>query len=297
MTRSPHRRRGESGGAILEFVLVFPLLILVVFVIVDLCLMLAVESLLDEAANRAVARSQTMINLDLDVRGEDASGTPARRLRLARRKIAREGVSFLDGVKTVDTSLQGSDDRSRARLLPWKFLEATSGPADPMNEGLAVLRPGECATLADEDAGVEEVHCNRETLGTSSEAPVPIQPPRFLMERHPIKIVAAARYRGYLPFFDRRRIVAKAYGYRQPVPAGPFAAWEDPQLLEEGPPPATQPPTRTPFPAPSTPEEDEFQCVVSMAKCFAESQGGDGGPRRPVNRDLDADGICDCASY
>ncbi len=282
----------ERGATILEFVLVFPLLLVIVFGIVDVSLMLSTESILDEAVHRSVEQAVIMINLDLDVRHELSDSYSTRRLRLAREKVAQEGLGFLDRVRTIQTSLEEPDIQARAQLLPWNFTETTATANPEVTKvGLLVLRPGECGTLIRSSA----VHCNRATLGTGTTAQAPIQAQKFLMERHPIKVIAAVEYQSYLPFLQGKILLAEAYAYRQAVPQGPFAAWEDPQLLDEGPPLATQPPERTPFPAPKMPEEEEFQCVVSWAKCLVEMQNSNVGAQlRPINEDVDGDGFCDC---
>jgi hypothetical protein len=110
--------------------------------------------------------------------------------------------------------------------------------------------------------------------------------------------VAIGRYHGYLPFFRNRTLTARSFAYRQAVPPGPFAAWEDPELLAEGPP---LPFTRTDvesLPAPEMPEPEEFTvCTPDWTRCLiatnVSAQGGFNRPRRPINSDF-GDGTCDC---
>ncbi len=288
----------ERGATIIQFVLIFPLLILIFAAIIDISLMFSVESLLDEAAHRAVQRAAVISNLDVNPNGARTSQYEYQRILLARTKSNASGIEFLQETKSVDVNFVSPNPQSQAKLLPLSYTQTgTAGPDTTITDGIMVLVPGDCLTVVSSG----EIICNRETLGTNETYPPPAQQPAFLMRRHPIMAVAVGQYDGYLPFFRNKTLMARSYAYRQAVPPGPFAAWEDPELLAEGPPlPFKKKEVKT-LPAPEMPEPEEFTvCTPNWTRCMMETeearQSGENLPKRPVNIDY-GDGTCRCDEY
>lgn len=276
----------------LEFALVFPFLLMFVVGIIDVSSMFMAESLLDEAAHRTLDRATVVINLDVNPIDADPTSYEFQRLLMARNKSNGTGVDFLSGVKVIDMSGDPAAAQGRTRLLPMRFVEdRVAGEPVTITSGIMTLIPGDCVTVLE----TGQVICNRESLGTTPDAPGPTQQPRLLMQKHPIKAVAVASFNGYLPFFWNKILIVEAYGYRQSIPQGPFPAWEDPQLLAEGPPlPLAEP--EEPLPPPRMPEQEPFTtCVVDWGRCLQAAQNDLPlrRPFRPIDSPL-TDGTCRC---
>ncbi len=219
----------SSGVTLVEFALVFPWFLLFAMVILDFGRASALRGVLDEAVNRSLARAITVGNLDIDPTGLTQADDNFERLHLARQKVAGEGMNFLNGVRLLHTANDASLSGAKgARVYDIQFTEnrIADGPVTDTLK-LMVLLPGECATLPT----LSVTECNRQTLGTSPADPAPELTAELLMERHPIRVVAYATFDSYTPFLFRSPIRVEAYGYRQPIPQGPFAAAEDPGLV------------------------------------------------------------------
>lgn len=181
--RLQHVSMDERGITMLHFALVLPLLFLLVVAILDLCYFLTVESVLDAAVHRALARALSVPNLDVSPIGADPDSHGFRRLVMAREKSTGEGIAFLRETGLIRTDGPAPGQARGTRLLTVTHTEdRTAGRPVTFEAGVMVLLPGECAWIAE----LERTECNRETLGTTSEAPPPMQPPAFLMESHPV---------------------------------------------------------------------------------------------------------------
>lgn len=283
-------RSNQRGATMLEFVLVFPLLMAFVIAVLDISHYLTVESLLDEAVHRSLDKAISVSNLDVNPNGADPGSYEMQRQIMARQRSSDAGQQFLDNTKVIKTGPIGDGQTARTRLMTGTITESrVVGTPLTSTAGVIVLLPGECALIEN-----GETECNRETLGTSATAPAPVQKPAHLMERHPIKVVAVATLDRYMPFLIPKTIKVKAFGYRHAVPQGPFPAWEDPQLLAEGPPVPLAGP-EPPLPAPEMPDEEPLAtCVVSWGRCLEETRkDSERRPFRPSNIPT-PDGSCKC---
>lgn len=261
----------------MEFALAFPIFLLFVLLIIDFSRISSISTVLRDAIDRAATAAVSMPNLDIDVRGRTKDDVDYQRLMLGRKKVGEAALRFLNKTNLVLTA----DDQALADVKGTKLLDIVytedrlAGIADTRSYKVAFLRPGECAVVR----RINRVECNRRTLGTTAADDPPVEKPQFLMERHPIKVVAYVEFDAFLPFIARDPVRFEQYAYRQPIPQTPFPAFEDPGLKGgfEAPkkPEEHQPVGNIVVPTP-TPSE---KCQINWNKCVGESIGT--GPRCP----------------
>ncbi len=232
----------ERGATILEFVLAFPIFLFIILGIVDLSRYFAAVAVLNAGAHEGLMVATKIPNLDLDTREVDANSEDYKRFTLARDFVTSAAVTIPFGSIIGEA---GSNDpiRLNEQEMTDELVGGTAAlvPA----QGVAVLRPGECAV----SMNGTKLTCNNETLNPNdyptpaptpttppaAAAPTPIStpakpitPPQTLMRSHPIKIVLTADVQSYLPFFSGYTAVGSANGYREKdIPEGP-AAGEEP---------------------------------------------------------------------
>jgi hypothetical protein len=292
-----HDERGirERGASLVEFAIAFPLFLLIVMLIIDFGRASALRAVVDEALGRTLKKAISVANLDVDQVTPVAltpTDLPYRRMQVARILSEEDGLAFIQSVGQLHTEPDAAQSTfNGAKLLDLEFSDSrvTGGPA-VQTAKIMVLRPGECANVP--SLGVTE--CNRETLGTGPTDPMPTQQMSLLMERHPIKIVAYAHLDSYVPWLFNAPIKIEAFGYRQPIPDGPFPeAVSQKYGLNEvaAAPPGPLPPQGKPV----MPTEPSPPCTISWERCVSTSRDL-GGTWIPSNVP-DASGVCVCCEY
>jgi hypothetical protein len=254
--QNPTRYSCEHGVTMLEFAIGIPIFFLLVFAIIDMSSYGAIRGVTDEALRRSLEVATTVPNLDHDATKLNNTSVEYRRLALARIKVSEAGEKFLTSLKLISLQPDG-DSVQQSRLLDLRFTELVRGQPIITTSKILVLRPGECLEVPQMNGQIE---CNRATLGTTAAELPPKQPMKFLLERHPIKVVAYVRFSGYTPFLFSAILRREAYAYRQPIPQGPFPAWEDPGLAG-GSQTYTPPPALPPIGEAELPTEPPRSCV------------------------------------
>ena len=252
--------RSERGASMLEFAITLPVFMFTIIGIMDFTQVLTVQSLLDEAANRALVRATTVPNFDVNPQAtttDPQSQFAFKRLMLSREMSSESGMHFIDQVRLVHPEGATGNYGRMGELLQLAYTEDRQPGADvTVTSGVIVLQPGDCATVV----STSQVICNRSSLGITESAPRPIGEPADLMKNHPVRVVAVARVNGYLPFWNSRLLIGEAFGYRQPIPQGPFEAFRDPELsVAVGPPVEDLPPPL--LSAPILPVPIDVQCI------------------------------------
>lgn len=291
-TSSSARHRppfGETGVSMLEFAIATPILLIAVLGFFDIIQWMTVRQILDEAIARAGQVAATMPNLDIDPGGKSDSDYEFKRLVMARRKSNDAGENFLRNIGTI--GLPGGSPGSSGDALEITYTEnrQTGDPVD-IKSGVMVLLPGDCAKIAETG---EEI-CNKGNIEYPIGENRPHGRSRWLMENHPIEVVAVARSHGFLPWLGSRIVRAGVAVTRQPIPQTPFAADEDP-LLKTGQFPT--PPHVIPEPhyTVHTPTPTPMSCVIDAEKCFKQAveRGSYACPQNTIDP---ADGKCTCTT-
>ena len=229
-----------QGATMLEFAFALPVLVLVVFAIVDFSRYYAVTAVLNSAADEALNRARKIPNFDYDFRGAATTAKEYERFNEARNIILDtaersplETLLKAEG-SGADAVLKNITSTDNGLTLP------NGTPAPTVVRGAAVLRPGECAEIAGEGP-----ICNGPQGTTTA--------PAELMDQHPIRVILRAEIRPYLPFIGTLAASGEAYGYREKVPTGPLAGPLDAEDIAELGPVASPTPI---FPAGGEKEEE-----------------------------------------
>lgn len=285
--------RDEAGVTLGQFAIVFPLFMLFIVVLIDFGRFSSLKGVVQEGVHRAVERSVTVPNLDIDPRGMYSADVEYQRLKLAREKAAETGQGFISSVGLIYTKMDSElTGINGPQLLDIVFTEdRLSDTPEEIRGKVAILMPGECAFVPK----LNHTECNRQTLGTTEGDPAPVEAPKRLIERHPVKAVAFATFDSFTPVLFNRPFKIEQYAYRQPIPQGPFPAFEDPGLSGGyGSPP--DPEDNQPLGAVELPDEPVPQCVPDWGECIDEDTivPGDSGSIPAYWRAAQANGLCQC---
>lgn len=261
-------RDREKGASMVEFALAFPVFMLLVVVIIDMGRITALGNVIREGLAIGLQRALSVPNLDVDPRGLASTDHDYVRLQIAKDLTSTAGLRLIGGIQMIATG----DDATHAastgpKLFDIVFNETriTDGPIAKTYK-VAVLLPGECVTVP--SIGVTE--CNRETLGLSDTDPMPEQPPEQLIRKHPVKVVAFAQFDSYTPWLFNGWQKFEQYGYRQPIPRGPFRVGIDPQPANEMQ-AESEAVDQPPLGAAPVPEEEPQPCTPDWNVCLERS--------------------------
>ena len=252
--RRAHRyNRNERGVSMIQFALIFPLLMLIIMGFLDLARYFATLAVLNAGAERGLNQALKISNLDVDYRGKSPTDVEYLRFREARERVVNAAIVMPRATIVGDTA---SADQIRLRPMTVTDAGFTLAPGDvdpaPYTAGAMVLRPGECANVLGYG-----LRCNRDTLHLGPTDPPPPTSPGELMKTHPVQVVLRAEMKSYLPFFDKYTVFGQAIGYREvDVPRGPFASAAPTASPTPDPgatPTPTPGPTATPHMPPATP--------------------------------------------
>lgn len=219
--RAQRYHRNERGVSLIQFALIFPLLMLIIMGFLDLARYFATLAVLNAGAERGLNQALKIANLDVDYRFKSPTDPEYLRFREARERIVAAAIVMPRATIVGDTT---SADQIRLRPITITDAGFTLAPGDidpaPYTAGAMVLRPGECAAV--DGFGTR---CNRSTLHLGPTDPAPPTSPGELMKTHPVQVVLRAEMKSYLPFFDKYAVFGQAIGYREvDVPRGPFAS-------------------------------------------------------------------------
>ncbi len=274
----------NKGVGLIEFAIVFPLLMMFIVAIIDYSRYSSLEVSVRESLYEAMEVAITVPNLDVDPRDRPVSDFDYQRLKLARSKSIKAGLSYVEKFALASlASDQDTNTEASARLLDLVFNEdrLAGGATETETTKLAVLMPGECVIVP----SMNHTECNRKSLKTTASEPAPKANPRYLIKNHPVKTVAFFKLKSYIPILFSKPVKVEYYAYREQIPQGPFPAFEDPGLLAgERPQEAEE---IEPLKELELPEE-ELDCIPNWAGALANTavaQEFDPGysPERPVN--------------
>ncbi len=263
--------QNERGVSLVQFAMVFPILMMIVVVIMDFGRTSALRTVSQEGVHRSLELAITVPNLDINPNGLDPNSVEYKRLELARSKVSAFGTNFITDVGLIHTAPDATlVGKTGPRLLDIQYTEdRVIGDPITYTSKVAVLLPGECVFIPNFGSS-GRTECNRETLGTTPTDPRPVEPAARLMERHPVKVVAALAADAFTPILFSQPLNLENFAYRQPIPQGPFPAFEDPGLNGAYSPPV-DPADSDPLGKPDLPPEPPILCPVSWVDAIEQT--------------------------
>ena len=217
----------ERGVSLVEFVLAFPIVIMLVFGIVDFARYYAVTGVLRAGAEQGINRARKIPNFDMAYTGMDPSDAGYMRFTQARDVVLNEAESVpLSSFLSDEAHPTGATLKNIT--MTDNGLNSIAAPPT-VTRSAAVLRPGECADVS----GHGQV-CNGPVASG-----VPVSQ---LLQTYPIRVVLFAEIRPFLPFLGTMTARGEAYGQRENVPQGPVAGVVPQEEAFHGAPEAPLPP-------------------------------------------------------
>lgn len=261
----------QRGATLLEFVIVFPILMLTVLALFDFVRYLTIQGILNSAANRAVSLASVVEDLDTDCNRLPAD----QRVNCGhRREVAIRKV--LDAARELPlATMVGTDTQNDAAYL---ISPSVDGGNDPVREPAVefVLSRGEDLRAYISD-GVNDASSSQLTF--NSENPTN-QALSDILENIPLEVRLRARMHTFLPMFGEFEVQGHAAGFREPRFLTSFPARIDCNGNPIGPgdpPPAT-------CPCSSDPNNPEL--VQGGSGCICNASAGLVG--------MDIDGVFTC---
>lgn len=251
----PPQGARTTGATLIEYAIVLPLLLALIFVIIELARYWAVQGLINQGAQRGVSLAIRISNLEYESTDSTAE---YRDFAEAYGKITAEAEALPKAafVRNFDAT------SSSAFFVGFAADQAPDGQA----RNTALLRPGECKTDRD---GV--LHCHptlcpqTDPCNSGAARRTPGSRMVNLLREHPVVLIAPVRFRPIvsLPLWGDLHPVGLAAGYRENFKTGAFpipesapppapTATPTPPGPDYTPPPTVTPgPTRTPRPSPT----------------------------------------------
>lgn len=230
---------GTNGATMLECAMILPLLLVLIFIILELSRYWAVQGLINQGAQRGLNLAVKVVNLQFEYDNSSSEAWQNYQNFLKVRQTVIEEAESLPSAAFV----KGHDSTGAARFVGFEGYPVPNGSA---TVNAALLRPGECV---DDQLGVR--HCHP-TLCPPNEPDSPSCPAstrrrvggtsmETLLETYPVVIVMPVEFKSLvpLPMFRVFHPAGMAAGYREIARTGAYPPPEDgdPQFV---------PPTATP---------------------------------------------------
>lgn len=253
------RKADDSAGAsLLQFALVFPILMLFAVGFIDLARVLAIRGVLTKGAQDGLAVAMTVPNLDVDIKDLPTSDVEYSRYLEARRRVIAAATGL-----PLGTLLTNSGTPSSARLLSFTYADPNSaGPPSMTVFDGAMLRPGERVQIT---GSTPPRYVGHGTVIPDPSGNPPPQPQAMLMAREPILVELHAEVDFFLPFFDNIVVSGSASGFREKIPRGPFLDVTGVEPSETPTPVPTDTPIPGPTPTAEPPPPTVVPCTVTRA--------------------------------
>ncbi len=214
-----HSPLNQSGVTMLQFALTFPVLILIIFSMIDICRYYTIQTMLTSAVFKAANKATRVHDLDIKTKGLSSSSPDYGRYFLARDKVmhAAESAAL---VALVTDSAHPSD----ATLLKVRTNDEGVSGATDVESHVAFLRPGDKTTFLNDDGTTEDLF--NKFVGRLSPSDPVYDDPAYAMEKAPLVVEMRAKVKFITPFFGSKVITARALNYRPRIPRELTAAEE-----------------------------------------------------------------------
>ena len=216
--RTEMNRLNERGVALMQFAIVFPLLILFIFGVVDFARFFTLQSILNKGAEDGARAAATMPNLDIDLRGLTTADDDYKQFAEARRRVLTAAESYPESTLVTDI-----DTPSPSKLIPFYMtdsaLSLAAGEQPPIvRAGAALIRPGERVEFGETQPYTWIEH---QLFPPGSGGVLPPQNMAALMKEFPVEVHVRATLNMILPL-GTITVTGSSVGWHGRVPRGPF---------------------------------------------------------------------------
>ncbi len=217
-TRVDLHSRDEHGIAIMEFAIVFPLLIIFIFGIVDFARYFTLQSILNKGAEDGARAAATMANLDIDLRGLTTADDDYIQFNEGRRRVLEAAQIY-----PLQTLVSDIDTPTPSKLIPFYMTDSMLSlgggqPAPVIRAGAALIRPGERVEFG-ENTPYSWVENQLYPPGTGGA--LPPQDMAMLMKEFPVEVHVRATLDLIIPV-GQVTVQGSSIAWHGRVPRGPF---------------------------------------------------------------------------
>ncbi|RME58490.1 MAG: hypothetical protein D6780_06635, partial [Candidatus Dadabacteria bacterium] len=234
------RARRRKGASLVEFAIVFPIIIIFILGLIDIARYWSARSILQAGVNEGANLAAELSGVEIDIRqlccddsGNSSCTNPQEdretleRFLTVRRQIIRAALRLPLG---TFFGRKGLNERGVNLLRVLVQDDTNNGCSDPIGSYYAgFLRPGESVIITT-PSGAKTISHPR-----ALQADEPLSP---TLLKQPVIVVAAAEFDWFLPFIPNSVMIVKGSAIRERVWRGLL-----PDLFEPPPPPPTPTPT------------------------------------------------------
>ena len=204
----------SKGVSMVEFALVMPFFILLVFGLIDISRYFAYQAILNKGAENGINLAMKIPNLDVDLTTEQQGSINYLRYQQARDLVLNTASEFPLRTLFSDSNQQDGTLVSLATLESFTYPDNDSNGL-AHNYDAALIFPAESIILDSTGGSIEH-----KTLPSSS--PSSAQGKQNLLKQHPVILKLRARIKPISPFVQPITIESTAMGFREEVPRGPL---------------------------------------------------------------------------
>lgn len=278
----------RTGASLVEFAIVFPLMMFILLSAIDLCRYMILQSLLNKAAHDGVMVAVKTPNLDIDLHGLSTTSKRYQAFAKARERVINAALHIPLSTMFEDESTDGSN-----QLISFTMIDSEaqpdpdSGQAPAIRRSAALIRPGDRVILhtSEGDRPVYNILVpNKNDM-----------PPRVIMSYFPVIVQLNARMTTITPFLPNLMVVGRANAVRQPIPEA-VGEWDGEFVGEEGEEEGENTTTTTTTSTTTSTLEEVWTCVPDWEKCVRETKRQEVNSQSlcPKNYTDDGSGRCCC---
>ena len=205
----------EAGVTMLQFAIVFPVLMLLLIGVIDLARIYSVKALLQTGAEEGLSTALAIPNLDIDARSLDPANS-AEFYDYYRYQWAKQHVMDAAERVPLSTLVGQTGSGNWAEVVPFQHKDST------LVSNAALLRPYECARaeLGDPDGCADgESGCFRHpSLNSSTGCNSYLGNDPKTLKEEPIIVAMRAKVKTILPVFNNLEVQGLAQGFRPAIP-------------------------------------------------------------------------------
>lgn len=210
--------RSNRGVAMMQFVIVFPLLIMFIFGIVDFARFFTLQSVLNKGAEDGARAAATMSNLDIDLRNLSTVDDDYVQYNEARRRVLEAAQVY-----PLQTLVSDIDTPSPSKLIPFymtdSMLNLGTGQSAPIiRSGAALIRPGERVEFGE---NTPYIWVENQLYSPGPGGALPPQNMATLMKEFPVEVHVRATLDLIIPF-GQVTVLGSSIAWHGRVPRGPF---------------------------------------------------------------------------
>lgn len=215
--RSPRVTSDVRGASMVEFVIAFPLLVLMFLFLIDFGRYQLAKGVLQHVTDYGAREFATQPNIDYDLEGLDSSSSEYQAFDEARNYIIGLMTQRATSMLFTDISTPSS-----MQLEAFTIYDATltgNGTVPETEAAVGVIMPKERIGIGPPSSVTGYI--DHPTLAPGSTTPLPREKQ---LERHPIVVTMRALIQMFNPFMGNVEVVSTVLAYREKIARGPVAA-------------------------------------------------------------------------